>query len=215
MITTVLFDLDGTLVDTAPDMAHSLNLLLQEQGKQPMAHDTIRPHVSNGSLALVRLGFGDQLGEEKVEQLKQRYLQIYQDNIHINSRLFSGMDKLLEDIESSGKKWGVVTNKPSWLTEPLLQSMGLAERSACMVSGDTTQQRKPHPAPMYHACEIIGVPANECVYIGDAQRDVEAGKNADMKTIIARYGYIGDWEDIESWGADAVIDSPDQISKHI
>lgn len=215
MISTVLFDLDGTLVDTAPDMAHSLNLLLEEQGKAPMDHNLIRPHVSNGSLALVRLGFGDQLSEAQTEQLKQRYLQIYQDNIHINSCLFEGMEQLLNELESNGMKWGVVTNKPSWLTEPLLKSMGLAERSACMVSGDTLSERKPHPAPMFHACEIIGVPANECVYIGDAQRDVEAGKNASMKTIIARYGYIGDWEDIESWGADAVIDSPEEIQQHL
>jgi len=214
MITTILFDLDGTLVDTAPDMAHSLNLLLEEQGEATLSHAIIRPHVSNGSVALVKLGFGEALDDQRLEQLKQRYLQIYQDNIHINSRLFEGMESLLEEIEASGKKWGVVTNKPSWLTEPLLQSMGLAERSACMVSGDTTEQRKPHPQPMHHACELIGVPSNECVYIGDAQRDVEAGNNANMKTIVARYGYIGDWEDIESWGADAVINQPLEIKQH-
>lgn len=215
MITTILFDLDGTLVDTAPDMAHSLNLLLEEQGKASLPHDVIRPHVSNGSEALVKLGFGDQLANERLDELKQRYLQIYQDNIHIHSSLFDGMETLLREIEAAGKKWGVVTNKPSWLTEPLLQSMGLAERSACMVSGDTTEQRKPHPQPMYHACELIGVPSTECVYIGDAQRDVEAGNNANMKTIIASYGYIGDWEDINSWGANAVIDTPAEISQHI
>jgi len=214
MITTILFDLDGTLVDTAPDMAHSLNLLLKEQGEDTLAHDIIRPHVSNGSVALVKLGFGDDLDDQRLEQLKQRYLQIYQENIHINSRLFDGMETLLEEIESTGKKWGVVTNKPSWLTEPLLQSMGLAKRSACMVSGDTTEQRKPHPQPMHHACELIGVPSSECVYIGDAQRDVEAGNNANMKTIVARYGYIGDWEDIDSWGADAVINQPLEIKRY-
>jgi len=215
MISTILFDLDGTLVDTAPDMAHSLNLLLQEQAKETLSHDIIRPHVSNGSVALVKLGFGDDIEEQRLEDLKQRYLEIYQENIHIDSCLFQGMETLLKKIEDAGKKWGIVTNKPSWLTEPLLQSMGLAQRSACMVSGDTTEQRKPHPEPMYHACKLIGVDAAECIYIGDAQRDVEAGNNANMKTIIASYGYIGDWEDINSWGADAVIDSPDEIYKHI
>jgi len=214
MISTVLFDLDGTLVDTAPDMAHSLNLLLEEQGEKTLAHEIIRPHVSNGSVALVKLGFGETIENQRLEQLKQRYLEIYQENIHVDSCLFEGMEALLNQIEQSGKKWGVITNKPSWLTEPLLQSMGLADRSACMVSGDTTEQRKPHPEPMYHACKLIDAEASECIYIGDARRDVEAGNNANMKTIIASYGYIGDWEDIHSWGADAVIDQPDEISQY-
>lgn len=215
MISTILFDLDGTLVDTAPDMAHSLNLLLQEQGKQTLSHDVIRPHVSNGSVALVKLGFGESIAATELEYLKQRYLDIYQQNIHINSRLFDGMEALLNTIEQNGKKWGVVTNKPSWLTEPLLTSMGLAQRSGCMVSGDTTKERKPHPEPMYHACKLMGVAASDCVYIGDARRDIEAGNNASMKTIIANYGYIGDWEDINSWGADAVIESPEQIYQYL
>ncbi|MDH5392638.1 MAG: HAD-IA family hydrolase [Gammaproteobacteria bacterium] len=214
MITTILFDLDGTLVDTAPDMAHSLNLLLEEQGQQSLSHDIIRPHVSNGSEALVKLGFGNDLQFTRLEQLKKRYLEIYQQNIHVLSCLFPGMDKLLEQIEQSGRNWGVVTNKPSWLTEPLLISMGLAERCGCMVSGDTTAQRKPHPEPMYHACDLMGAKAAECVYIGDARRDIEAGNNANMKTIIATYGYIGEWEDINSWGADALIDLPEQINQH-
>jgi len=215
MVTAVLFDLDGTLVDTAPDMAHSLNLLLEEQGETTLDHEIIRPHVSNGSLALVKLGFGDALSTDRLDTLKQRYLQIYQDNIHINSCLFPGMEDLLNTIESAGKKWGVVTNKPSWLTEPLLISMGLAERSGCMVSGDTTKQRKPHPEPMYHACELIGIAASDCVYIGDARRDIEAGNNANMKTIAASYGYVGDWENINDWGADVIISRPEDIEAHI
>ena len=215
MVAAVLFDLDGTLVDTAPDMAHSLNLLLQEQGEDRLEHEVIRPHVSNGSVALVKLGFGDALTADRLESLKQRYLQIYQENIHINSCLFPGMEDLLNTIESTGKKWGVVTNKPSWLTEPLLISMGLAERSGCMVSGDTTEQRKPHPEPMYHACELIGIDASECVYIGDARRDIEAGNNANMKTIAASYGYVGDWENINDWGADVIISRPEDIEAHI
>lgn len=214
MISTVLFDLDGTLVDTAPDMAHSLNLLLTEQGEEALPHAIIRPHVSNGSEALVTLGFGDALENTRLQQLKKRYLEIYQTNIHIQSCLFPGMDKLLEKIEEAGKQWGVVTNKPSWLTEPLLISMGLATRSACMVSGDTTSQRKPHPEPMYHACQLIGVDSTECIYIGDARRDIEAGNNANMKTIIATYGYIAEWEDISTWGADALIDEPCEILQH-
>lgn len=213
MISTVLFDLDGTLVDTAPDMANSLNLLLAENGKATLPHAHIRPHVSNGSEALVILGFGDALETERLETLKQRYLEIYQKNIHVDSCLFPGMEKLLQDIEQAGKRWGVVTNKPSWLTEPLLTSMGLADRCGCMVSGDTTAQRKPHPEPMYYACELIGSKASECLYIGDARRDIEAGNNADMKTIIATYGYIGKWEDMSAWGADELIDHPSEINQ--
>ena len=124
------------------------------------------------------------------------------------------MEDLLTDIEKSGLHCGIVTNKPSWLTDPLLKSMGLFERSACIISGDTSSERKPHPAPMYLACETIGVDASDCLYIGDARRDIEAGNNANMKTIIARYGYIGEWEDINSWGADAMIDTVEQIKLH-
>lgn len=215
MISTVLFDLDGTLVDTAPDMAHSLNLLLKEQGDQTLSHDIIRPHVSNGSEALVILGFGDQLESSRLDALKKRYLEIYQANIHVHSCLFPGMEQLLDDIEGCGKKWGVVTNKPSWLAEPLLISMGLSARSSCIVSGDTTPQRKPHPEPMFHACELIGVNASECIYVGDARRDIEAGNNANMKTIIASYGYIGEWEDSTSWGADAVINEASEIKQYL
>lgn len=215
MITTVLFDLDGTLIDTAPDMAHSLNLLLEENSTATMSHEQIRPHVSNGSEALVKLGFGDELESNRLEELKQRYLEIYQANVHVHSCLFPGMEQLLADIEQAGKNWGVVTNKPSWLAEPLLISMGLADRCGCVVSGDTTAQRKPHPEPMYHACEIIGAKAPECIYIGDARRDIEAGNNADMKTIIATYGYIGEWEDMHTWGADALIDEPSQIKQYL
>lgn len=214
MISTVLFDLDGTLVDTAPDMAHSLNLLLSEQGLATLEHELIRPHVSNGSEALVKLGFGADIEKGLLETLKKRYLEIYQENIHINSCLFPGMEQLLKAIEEAGKKWGVITNKPSWLTEPLLESMGLSSRSACMVSGDTTKQRKPDPEPMYHACDLIGVKSTECIYIGDARRDIEAGNNAQMKTIIATYGYIGEWEDISSWGADALIERPEEIHQY-
>lgn len=215
MINTVLFDLDGTLVDTAPDMAEALNILLKEQGEQPLPYQTIRPEVSNGSVALVKLGFGIELDKERLEYLKQRYLDIYLQNLHVDSVLFEGMQEILLAIESSGKHWGVVTNKPSWLTEPLLRSMGLAERSGCMVSGDTTKERKPHPEPMFHACRLIGVNPENCLYIGDAQRDIEAGKSAGMKTIVANYGYIGDGENPASWGADAFIEKPSDILQHL
>lgn len=205
-INTVLFDLDGTLIDTAPDMANALNILLQEQGEPVMAFEQIRPVVSNGSVALVKLGFGDKLAEDRLNTLKQRYLDIYQQHLCEDSALFDGMERLLEFIERSDMRWGVVTNKPGWLTEPLMDLLGLKQRAACIVSGDTTSNRKPHPQPMYHACQSAGSAPHECVYVGDARRDIEAGRNAGMKTVIALYGYIGDWENLNDWGADHRID---------
>ena len=211
MITTILFDLDGTLIDTAPDMANALNLLLNEEQLKSLPYETIRPHVSNGSVALVKLGFGEDLDKQRLEHLKQRYLDIYKNNLHIASTLFDGMAELLINIESQNKKWGVVTNKPSWLTEPLLASMGLFERAACVVSGDTIEHRKPHPAPMLYACQQAGSTIEQCIYIGDARRDIEAGNNANMKTVVALYGYIGDWENPMAWGADETIKHPEEI----
>ena len=210
-IRTVLFDLDGTLIDTAPDMAMALNILREEEGLEALPFQQIRPVVSNGSLALVELGFGSDLAPERREMLKQRYLEIYQDNLHIESRLFEGMDTLLSHIEERGMLWGVVTNKPGWLTDPLMASLNLTHRAACIVSGDTTPHRKPHPEPMFHACRQAGTESQHCIYIGDAKRDIEAGKNASMKTLIAAYGYIGNWEQPENWGADGCIQHPNQI----
>lgn len=211
-IKTVLFDLDGTLIDTAPDMANALNILLKEEGLNELPFDVIRPVVSNGSVALVNLGFGNIKDETRLNHLKQRYLDIYQQHLCEDSVLFDGMQALLNDIENREMNWGVVTNKPGWLTMPLMEQIGLAERAACIVSGDTTQNRKPHPEPMFHACLAAGSEAAQCLYVGDARRDIEAGNNAGMKTLVAMYGYIGVWEDTDDWGADEKISSPKEIS---
>lgn len=214
-IKTVLFDLDGTLIDTAPDMANALNILLTEEERNPLPYTTIRPVVSNGSVALVKLAFGDEVEENYLRYLKQRYLEIYQEKLCVDSVLFEGMDELLGHIESAGMNWGVVTNKPGWLTEPLMQQIGLAERASCIVSGDTTTNRKPHPEPMYHACIKAGSKPHQCLYIGDARRDIEAGKNAGMKTIVAAYGYIGDGENTNDWGADETVNQPENILNYL
>jgi len=210
-IKTVLFDLDGTLIDTAPDMANALNILLQEEDKEILPYETIRPVVSNGSIALVNLGFGNHTEENHLRYLKERYLEIYQQRLCIDSALFSGMNNLLNKIEQQGMNWGVVTNKPAWLTDPLMEQIGLAERAACIVSGDTTTNRKPHPEPMYHACIKAGSKPHECMYIGDAKRDIDAGNNAGMKTVAASYGYIDNRENINEWGANAIIQQPEDI----
>ena len=210
-ISTVLFDLDGTLIDTAPDMAAALDILCAEEQQAILPYSEVRPVVSNGSIALVTLAFGADLDEQTLERLKTRYLEIYQDNLAVHSKLFDEMDQLLHQLEKNDIKWGVVTNKPGWLTEPLMESLGLTQRAACIVSSDSTVNRKPHPEPMYYACKLTETRPEECVYIGDARRDIEAGQNAGMKTIIAEYGYIGDWEDTSDWQADHHIQSPSQI----
>ncbi|HEB59143.1 MAG TPA: phosphoglycolate phosphatase [Gammaproteobacteria bacterium] len=207
-IKTVLFDLDGTLADTAPDLAYALNEVLREQGRPTLPFDTIRPVVSHGGMALIRLGFGMEPDEPGFEDLRQRLLAVYRDNIARETRLFTGMSELLDAIEGQGMKWGVVTNKPSWLTEPLLEQLDLVQRAACIVSGDTLAERKPHPAPLLHACELTGSTAPECVYVGDAQRDIEAGSEAGMHTLVALFGYIGEDDDPDTWRADAMIESP-------
>ncbi len=212
-INTVLFDLDGTLIDTAPDMANALNILLAEEGCATLNFAAIRPCVSNGSAALVQLGFPDLKDAAVIERLKKRYLEIYENQLCVDSVLFPGMAQLLEHIESQQLNWGVVTNKPGWLTDPLMQQIGLAKRAACIISGDTTKNRKPHPEPMYLACKQSRSQPQNCIYIGDALRDIQAGNNAGMRTVVANYGYIDTSENIGEWGADFVIETPFEISK--
>jgi 2-phosphoglycolate phosphatase len=205
-IHTVLFDLDGTLADTAPDLAYALNRVLEEQGCQPLPYETIRPVVSHGGIALVKLGFGIDEQAPEFQLLRQRLLDIYRDNIARETRLFDGMATLLETLEQRGLNWGVVTNKPAWLTHPLLEALGIHHRAAAVVSGDTLPERKPHPAPMLLACEQAGSDAAHCLYVGDAERDIEAGRNAGMHTLIALFGYIGEQDRPAAWQADGMVE---------
>ena len=214
-INTVLFDLDGTLVDTAPDMAAALDKLCLEENQEVLPYNIVRPHVSNGSIALVKLAFGNQIDEATLNRLKDRYLEIYKENVATFSTLFDEMNDVLNHLEKNDIKWGVVTNKPGWLTLPLMQALNLDSRSACIVSGDSTDNRKPHPEPMHYACELSGSKPEECIYVGDARRDIEAGNNAAMKTIIALYGYIDSKDDTDEWKANATIHSPSEILNHL
>ena len=205
----VLFDLDGTLADTAPDLAYALNGVLAEQGRAPLPLGTIRPAASHGGLALIRCGFGE--GHPEEEALRQRLLGIYRDNIARETRLFAGMAAVLADLEARGLHWGVVTNKPSRFTEPLMDALDLSRRAACIVSGDTCENSKPHPQPILHACALAGVSAQECLYVGDAARDIEAGRRAGTHTLAALFGYIGADDLPQQWGADALIEQPGEI----
>ncbi len=213
--TAILFDLDGTLVDTAPDLAFALNSLLEEQGKPTLSYETIRPIASNGAGGLLDLGFGVSDDDDLLPVLRDRLLAIYQDNISRESRLFDGMLEVLSALEKANITWGIITNKPAFLTDPLVKALELHHRARCVVSGDTTPFSKPHPAPMIHACELINVPPEQCIYIGDAARDIEAGKNANMRTVAALYGYVSDTDNPDNWQADANINHPSDILKWI
>ena len=205
---TILFDLDGTLADTAPDLAYALNCTLEHAGRAPLPFEAIRPVVSHGGTALLHLGFGSELPTDEFDRLREHFLDVYRHNLTRATGLFPGMAELLDAIEAHGLNWGVVTNKPAWLTDPLLAELGLTGRAITVVSGDTLPERKPHPAPMLRACHEAGCRAAECLYVGDAERDIAAGRNAGMPTLVACYGYIGTTDDPLTWGADGMIDAP-------
>jgi len=207
-IRTVLFDLDGTLLDTAPDLAAALNTVLAENHREPLPLETIRPAVSHGGIAIIRRGFQLEAADPAIEPLRQRLLEAYRANISTFTRPFPGMTEVLDTLEARDLNWGVVTNKPGWLTDPLLSDLGLLQRATCIVSGDTLAQRKPHPAPMLHACALAGSEPQQCVYVGDAQRDIEAGNNAGMYTLVALFGYFQDNDRPQEWQADAMINRP-------
>ncbi|MCF6218845.1 MAG: HAD-IA family hydrolase [Gammaproteobacteria bacterium] len=205
---SVLFDLDGTLLDTAPDLAFALNSVLTHQGKAELPFETIRPVVSHGGNALIALGFSITPADPGFAPLRQQFLDIYKNNLTTHSTLFPGMEQLLAHLESQNIPWGVVTNKPAWLTDPLMDELGMSLRAACIVSGDTAEQPKPHPAPLLYACKKTGHNPADCIYIGDHQRDIEAGRRAGMKTLTALFGYIDETETPETWGADGMIEAP-------
>ena len=207
-IHTVLFDLDGTLADTAPDLTNALNKVRDEQGLEPISLETMRPHVSNGSIAITQKGFDIERDHPDFEPLRLRLLEHYLDAIAVDTTLFPQMHELLEFMEQQGIFWGVVTNKPMRFTDPLMEQLGLSQRAACIISGDTTAERKPHPLPLLHACEITGAAPEQCLYIGDAQRDIEAGLRAGMQTLVALFGYIQEGDNPATWNADGMVETP-------
>jgi phosphoglycolate phosphatase len=206
-VRAVLLDLDGTLLDTAPDMGAALNALLLAEGRSPLAPATIRGYVSHGSSALVRLGF-PHAADGQFEALRARFLALYSGCLARGTHPFPGACELLEQLEGRGVRWGVVTNKPDWLTQPLLAHLGLRARAGVIVSGDTLPERKPHPRPLIHAAQQLGVPPALCLYVGDAERDVLAARAAGMRVLVASYGYIAPGEEPRSWPAHGWIDSP-------
>jgi len=206
----VLFDLDGTLLDSASDITDALNRLREEHGRPPLPLTTLRPFISHGAAATVRVCFPE-VEETQLDALRQRFLQLYSEQLVVATQLFPGFDSVLLTLEGRGLPWGVVTNKAGFLTEPLLERLKLRKRCACVVSGDTLQYRKPHPGQLLHAAQLIGLEPDRCLYVGDAERDVQAGKAAGMRTLVVRFGYQGTNDCPEDWQPDGIIDHPNEM----
>jgi N-acetyl-D-muramate 6-phosphate phosphatase len=204
----LLFDLDGTIADTAPDLALALNLLRAEHGQPALDFARIRPLVSAGAAAMVCDAFSITEQVPQFHPLRERFLALYSENICCHSRLFPGMDQVLDYLDDNRIRWGIVTNKPGWLTEPLLHAMALHTRSGCIVSGDTLPRRKPHPEPLLHACQLMACRPEETAYIGDARTDIQAGASAGMATGVALYGYLEPGTQADEWGADTLFQQP-------
>lgn len=206
----VLFDLDGTLVDSAPDLARAANRVLAEHGRPPVAYERLRAVVSKGGRAMLAVSFPD-LDDAAREALLPVFLRYYGEALAVDSRLFDGIGALLDGLEARGLPWGIVTNKPEGLARGVIDGFGWSARCAVLVGGDTLPTRKPDPAPLHHACAALGVAPTEALYVGDDQRDVQAARAAGMPCVAALWGYREDGEDPRAWGADGLAAHASEI----
>lgn len=205
----VLFDLDGTLADTAPDLAAAVNWLRTERGLAETPYEVLRPTASAGARGMIGAAFGLAPGDDGYEELRLAWFDRYQSAMATHTTLFDGIDELLTGIEDAGMAWGIVTNKPARFTDPLVPQIALAH-AGCIISGDTTAFAKPHPAPLLEGARRLGLAPEQCWYVGDDRRDIEAGKAAGMVTIACAWGYCGAVAP-STWGADYLLDTPDQL----
>lgn len=211
----VLFDLDGTLVDTAPDLGYALNLQRQRHGLPFLADEVIRPYASHGSKGLLKIGFGLEGQEANFASMREEYLQLYTEVMTRQPALFAGIAELLEALEAKNLAWGIVTNKPRRFTTPIVEALGLHQRAATVISGDDAPQPKPSPETLFLACERAKLDPKTVLYIGDAERDMQAGKAAGMKTLVALFGYLGEADKPAEWGADGLISTPMQALEYL
>jgi phosphoglycolate phosphatase len=202
----VLFDLDGTLLDSAPDMVATIDRMRAARGQGPMALEDLRPHVSKGSRAMSAAAFPALGGEVPMEMIRE-FLDAYEQELGKHSLLFDGVAELLDAIEADGARWGIVTNKPEYLAQQVIPQLGWASRCAILLGGDSLPQRKPHPLPLLHSAETLGVDIGDCVYVGDDQRDIDAARAAGMRSIVALWGYRPDGDDPGTWGGDVLVES--------
>ena len=215
MIKAVLFDLDGTLADTARDLGATLNRLLAEEGLPPQPYEAVRPIASHGARGLVSLGFGIDKSHPRFEEYRLRFLDHYEHNFADETVLFDDINPLIDALQARQLQWGIITNKPMRFTDRLVPALPFASAPAVVVSGDTVGVAKPDPAPMLHAAKQLGVAPEECLYVGDAERDMQAGRAVGMKTVLVNWGYIADDDDTASWPADIAIDQPLQLLQHL
>jgi phosphoglycolate phosphatase len=215
MIKAVLFDLDGTLADTARDLGAALNRLLAEENLPPQPYAAVRPIASHGARGLVSLGFGIDKSHPRFEEYRLRFLEQYDHDFSSNTTLFDGINELILALAARGLQWGIITNKPMRFTDRLVPALPFAVPPAVVVSGDTVGVAKPDPAPMLHACRLIDTDPRHCLYVGDAERDIQAGRAVGMKTVLVNWGYIADSDDTASWQADISIDQPAELLKHL
>lgn len=212
MIQAVLLDLDGTLADTAPDMARTVNEMRARRGLAEVEESVVRPYVSQGARGMICAAFGMTPDHPDYGAMREEFLGIYSDNLCIDSRLFPGMDAVLDTLEGEGIAWGVVTNKFERFARPLIDKLGLAQRAGVIVGGDTCPRAKPFPDPLLHAARSLGTQPAETLYVGDDPRDVQAARAAGMPVIVAGYGYLGDGPPAALWGADGIVETPAGIT---
>lgn len=213
MFEAVLFDLDGTLADTAPDLGGALNRLRAEENLPPLPLADLRPYASQGVRGLLHAGFGIASNHADYDQLSVRFLELYAADICAETRLFAGIAELLSSLEKAAIAWGIVTNKRERFTAPLVTALGLAGRTVCVVSGDTTAAPKPSPLPVLYACKLLGCEPSRSLFVGDDRRDIEAGKAAGTLTAAVSYGYTGDGDPVHRWNADFIVDHPTDLAK--
>ncbi|MFB2539357.1 MULTISPECIES: HAD family hydrolase [unclassified Acinetobacter] len=214
----VLFDLDGTLIDTAADFIRIIQQMCREQGVAVIDADAIRSQVSEGATAMVRLVLPELTKDSaELQKYRQSFLDIYSANICVDTTLFAGMDELLQDLEQRGIAWGIVTNKPRYLSEALLKALDLDKRCAVLVCPDDVKNTKPDPEPMYLAAKQLGLDSTQCIYVGDHPRDIDAGRAAKMPTILAAYGFlpIESRDDLDAWQADKIVHDVTELHQHI
>ena len=204
----VLFDLDGTLLDTANDLGEALNHVLISKGLKMVDRETYRPIASDGSKGLLELGFGDRLSEFDFDELRVSFLNYYEENIAVHTCLYPGIEDLLSSLNDLNIPWGIVTNKPEYLAQILVPQFPQFKQCKTLIGGDTLPERKPHPAPVLFAAEKINCAPTDCIYVGDAPRDIESGNRANMHTIIAQWGYILDKDECKNWQADVITLNP-------
>ena len=210
----ILFDLDGTLADTAPDLAAAINLLRARAGLAPTPYDILRPTASAGARGMIGASYGVQPGESGYEALKDGFLNNYEAALAVESRLFDGIPALLDGLQTLGLAWGVVTNKAARFTDPLVGQIGLGA-AGCVISGDTMAHPKPHPAPLLEAARRLELAPQDCWYVGDDLRDIQAAKAAGMPSAAAAWGYIGHSGDIDTWGASIIVAQPLDLLQHL